>query len=186
MSDTTATPVAPAETAPAADPAPAPVADPAPAEAKGGKEELPAWAQKELTDARSEAAKYRVRAQEAEKKLAPPEVEAPAEEKAPESNNEAAVTAAVESANLRVTKIEAAIEAGIEGKDAIRAFADLLQGSNAEEIQAHAEKVSTLFGATKKSRATDPSQGASGTAKPDVKPGLGRLGFAYSKNSDSK
>lgn len=144
--------------------------------------QVPAHIQKELEKARAEAAKYRVRAREAEEAAKKTAGEEFTKQVSELSDAKAALTADVEAANLRNTKVEAALDALLpEDKERILEFAGLLQGKDAKELSAHAEKVSKLFGATpKKSRATDPSQGASGSAKPNVGTGLKRLQFAYS------
>ncbi|WP_158881980.1 hypothetical protein [Amycolatopsis anabasis] len=142
-------------------------------------DELPEWAREQLTKANNEAAKYRVQAKEAAEKAkteAAGEFGAKLEEL---STSKAALAAELESARLGLVKLQAALSVGVPGESAAE-FADLLKGTNEDEIKAHAEKVKELFGASKKSdRPVDPSQGAYGSEKSDPGPGLSRLLSAY-------
>lgn len=133
------------------------------------KNELPEWAQQKIAEANAEAAKYRV-----EKKDA---VEAAKQEVTTEF--EAKIAALEEQIELEkqeagnsrteVQKIKAALAAGV-ASDKVLSFADLLKGETEEELTTHAEEVKKLFTAddtSKKSRATDHSQGSgSGSVTP--------------------
>lgn len=133
------------------------------------KNELPEWAQQKIAEANAEAAKYRV-----EKKDA---VEAAKQEVTTEF--EAKIAALGEQIELEkqeagnsrteVQKIKAALAAGV-ASDKVLSFADLLKGETEEELTTHAEEVKKLFTAddtSKKSRATDHSQGSgSGSVTP--------------------
>lgn len=123
---------------------------------------VPSWVRGQLTKANNEAAKYRQRAKDAEDTA-----RAEADEKYGSrikelSDEKARVDAELESARLDITKLKTALSVGIPGESASE-FADLLKGSNEEEILAHAEKVKELFGSSgKPARATDPTQGLDG------------------------
>lgn len=121
---------------------------------------LPAWAQKELTKLRNEAAAKRVEARDA--KQAATDAAAQLTEltgKHTQVSDDLVVTAS------KLTKLEVALSVGIPGESAA-AFAELLQGTTQDEIRAHADKilsVSKTFGATPPpARPVDPSQGLSG------------------------
>jgi ATPase subunit of ABC transporter with duplicated ATPase domains len=123
---------------------------------------VPEWVREKLTKANNEAAKYRTKAKEAAQ-----QAQFEAEEKfsaqiAALTDEKAAAVAELENARLEATKLKAALSVGIPGESASE-FADLLKGTNEEEILAHAEKVKELFGASvKPARATDPTQGLDG------------------------
>lgn len=138
--------------------------------------------EKELEKVRKEAAKYRTRARDAEAaaKNADPEAHAKALEEL--EGKVAETTTQLEAAGLAALKVETALAALFpEQRDQVVALAGLLQGSNAEEIQKHAETVTKtlLTGAVRKPRAVDPSQGSGGSVKADVAPGMSRIAAAY-------
>lgn len=123
--------------------------------------QLPDWARKAISEANSEAAKYRLKAntaaEEAKKAV---EAEFSAQIKAL-SDEKSAITAERSNAVGMVDKLTAALEAGVPGETAVE-FAGLLQGSNKDEYKAHAEKLKSMFGAGGRVKAVDPSSGLPG------------------------
>lgn len=111
------------------------------------KADLPEWAQKELTDARSEAARYRT-----EKNAA---VETAVETAKAQFDAQlgAAATAKAEvekkltDAILDGQKLRTAIAADLPVKslDALDQFAKLLQGDDEESLKSHADELKKLF-----------------------------------------
>lgn len=115
-------------------------------------DQLPEWARNELTEARAEAAKYRTQRNEAAEK-AKAEAAAEFEAKLAElSSAKEAVEKQLADAQLAATKTRAAFGALLPEDDReaflgkATEFAGLLQGSTEDEISAHAEKLSSLFG----------------------------------------
>lgn len=123
---------------------------------------LPQWAQDELSQARSEAAKYRVEKKDAVE-AAKAEVETEWKSKyetLEQTFNEA--KSEVDEGRLEVVKLKAALEAGIDS-DKVVTFASLLKGGTEDELKAHADEVKKLFAAPapeSKDPAIDPSQGS--------------------------
>lgn len=108
-------------------------------------DELPQWAREKLTKANDEAAKYRVRAKEAEEK-ARQEISSEFETKLSAlSDEKSAITAELNAARHDAMRLRAALAAGIPGESAVE-FAELLKGETEEELAAHAEKVKGLMG----------------------------------------
>lgn len=129
--------------------------------------DLPQWAQDEISSARNEAARYRTEKNEAVE-AAKAEVEASWKSKVEELEKAKAdaETASVESRS-EVTKLKAALGAGIES-DKVLSFASLLKGETEDELKSHADEVKALFGAgspasPEKTPAVDPSQGSGNT-----------------------
>ena len=118
--------------------------------------EVPAWAQKELSDIRSEAAARRVEARDYKEKLDASlgQVQTLTTEK------DQAVSRA-EKAELELLKVQVAVESGIPGGD-IAEFVAYLQGSNKDELKDNAGPLIPRY--TKSSPAYDPSQGHGGQA----------------------
>jgi hypothetical protein len=151
-------------------------------ETESPSDSLPEWAREKLTKANNEAAKYRTKAKEAAQ-----QAQYEAEEKfsaqiAALTDERATAVAELENARLEVTKLKAALSVGIPGESASE-FADLLKGSNEEEILAHAEKVKELFGASAKpARATDPTQGLDGGHATDLSAGAMLANFIRGNN----
>lgn len=122
---------------------------------------LPDWARKAISEANSEAAKYRLKANtaaEEAKKAA--EAEFSAQIKAL-SDEKSAITAERSNAVAMSEKLTAALDAGVPGETAVE-FAALLQGSNKDEYKAHADKLKSMFGAGGRVKAVDPSAGLTG------------------------
>jgi len=128
---------------------------------------IPDWVRKSLSEANSEAAKYRVKAQTAAEE-AKAEVTASFTDQIKSlSDEKSAVLAERDTAASNYTKLIAALEAGVPGDTAVE-FAALLQGSNADEYKAHAEKLKGMFGTPAKQKAVDHTAGFNG--KSDVAP----------------
>jgi hypothetical protein len=125
---------------------------------------LPEWAQNEITKARNEAASYRVRAKETADKVRNEVTTQFSAQVTELSDKVADLSGQLQKSQLDSEKLSAAIAVGIPGESAVE-FAALLQGSNAEEIAAHAQKVKGLFGTAASpqqqapTRAVDPAQG---------------------------
>lgn len=123
-------------------------------------EVLPEWARKQISEANAEAAKYRTERNniEAETKAA---LSADFDTQFKTlSDEKSAITAERDTATTQLNKLKVALAAGIPGETAVE-FAALLQGSNEEELTAHAGKLKEMFGAPgKASRAVDHSHGA--------------------------
>lgn len=173
MSEAPATP--PAPEAP-----PAPVTPPAAGADPTRVEDLPQWAQKLITDTRSEAAKHRTEKNSAVEQA---KTEAKTEAEAAVAKQLLELSEKHTTVSNDLLKIQAAVEAEVPVSQLLD-FASLLQGTTAEEIKASAEKAKRLLGGTK-SPAVDPSQGAVGGAESEVTPGLGRLQYAYSSKAKS-
>lgn len=125
------------------------------------KQELPDWAQKELSDARAEAAKYRV-----EKKDAVEAAKAEAETEFNKKLDEvisakADVESKLQAEILHGQKVRAIIDAKLP-VDKLDEYVGLLQGETEEELRSHADTLKTLFNVpeTKNPPAVDPSQGS--------------------------
>jgi membrane protein involved in colicin uptake len=120
---------------------------------------------------REEAAANRVKGNE-KAEAARAEVTAAFEAKLAEANDAHTSTKAeLAKVQLTSTKVDVALEAvlGAEQAARVRAFAKTLQGTNADELKAHADELNTLFGTVQKqaqSKAVDPSQGLGGGQNP--------------------
>lgn len=127
----TTDPAADPNTPPPAGDTPPPADPPAdPPAGESSENDLPDWAKKELTRARAEAANYRTRAREAQDALK--------QAKTPEE-----FQAAVDALNEQVAKAErAALVASTARKFNLPDdLAEVLQGTTAEELEAHAKKL---------------------------------------------
>lgn len=128
---------------------------------QNNRQELPDWARKEISDANSEAAKYRKKAQTAAEE-AKAEVTASFNDQFKAlSDEKSAVLAERDTASSQYNKLVAALQAGVPGDTALE-FAPLLQGSNVDEYKAHAEKLKGMFGPGTKQKAVDRTAGFSG------------------------
>jgi hypothetical protein len=128
-------------------------------------EQLPEFAQKMISDLRAEAAAHRVKGNDAVK-AKETELTQAFEAKLAESNTaHEATKAELGRANLILEKLEATLNLKVPTEQVV-SFAQLLQGSNAEEIQAHAQQVLKTFtglgGSLGRSSAVDPTQSLSG------------------------
>lgn len=150
-------------------------------------EDLPDWAQKLITDTRSEAASYRSKLRDAEKeakKAAEADMEEKYEKKINDLNSKLEnAQKDSEDANLNKKKIEAALEAGVPGDRAV-AFADRLRGSDEKELKQDAEEALKVFtpqsddsNINNSNRATDSTQGIGG----DLKNGPRDAGSAFAE-----
>lgn len=150
MSDTDATtPEAPEAPKPAAPQATEPV-------------ELPEWARKQISDANSEAAKYRVQlnAAKTQRQELEDQVIALTSEKSDATSSHASVQSDFD-------KLVTAIKAEVPHEH-IFSFAKTLQGGTEDELSAHAVELKSMF-ATPTSRAVDRSQGQ-GSGQSPIKP----------------
>lgn len=131
---------------------------------------LPDWAQKQISDANAEAAKFRVQKNDAlaENKSLTDQITAL-------TNDKASLQEQLDTTGTDVLKFKAAITAGVPGEHVER-FSALLQGSTPEELTAHAAALKTMFGMTQTSApAQDPSQGFSGGVADDPAAAFGAL-----------
>lgn len=125
------------------------------------QETLPDWARKQISEANAEAAKYRTERNNIEAETtAKLKAEFDAQLKTL-SDEKSAITAERDTTALNYTKLGVALAAGVPGETAVK-FADLLKGSNEDELKAHAEELKSMFGGPVKIAAIDPSHGASG------------------------
>jgi hypothetical protein len=149
MSDTTDAPVVPEAPKPAA---------PAPAAPAAESNELPDWARKQISDANTEAANYRVQLK-AEKQAAK-ELRDQMAEMANQHASSASTQASIQSDFDRlVTAIQAEVP-----HEHIFSFAKTLQGSNEDELKTHATELKSMFGISSgPARAVDRSQGQGGS-----------------------
>lgn len=116
--------------------------------------ELPEWAREQISSANAEAANFRVQLREEQKtrKTLEDQVAALTTEKA------SAATGQVEIQS-DFDKLVTAIQAEVS-HDHIFAFAKTLQGSNADELSAHAAELKSMFGISSGPQpAVDRSQG---------------------------
>ncbi len=126
------------------------------------QEVLPDWARKQISEANSEAAKYRNERNniEADTKAALT-ADFDAQFKTL-SDEKSAITAERDTATTQLNKLKVALAAGIPGETAVQ-FAALLQGNDEAELTAHAATLKEMFGAPgKAARPVDHSHGASG------------------------
>ena len=128
---------------------------------------LPEWARKAISEANSEAAKYRVKAQQAADQTKAEVTASFTDQIKSLSDEKSAVLAERDNASSNYNKLVAALEAGVPGDTAVE-FAALLQGTSADEYKAHAEKLKGMFGTPAKQKAVDHTAGFNG--KSEVKP----------------
>jgi hypothetical protein len=118
---------------------------------------------------REEAASNRVKGNE-KAEAARAEVTAQFEAKLAESNDAHTRTQSeLAKVQLSNSKVDVALEAvlGAEQAARVRAFAKTLQGTNADELKAHADELNRLFStAPASSKAVDRTQGLSGGQTP--------------------
>lgn len=124
--------------------------------------DLPEWARKQISDANSEAANFRVQLK-AEKQAAKELRDQMAELTAQQST----VASSQASVQSDFDKLVTAIKAEVP-YDHIFSFAKTLQGSTEDELSAHAAELKSMF-AIPASRAVDRSQGQGGVPS-QVKP----------------
>lgn len=145
MSDNNDTPVTPDN------PTQAP---PAPKPAPPKSNELPDWAREQISSANAEAANYRVQLREEQKTR-----KALEEQVATLTTEKASAVTGQSEVQLDFDKLVTAIKAEVP-HDHIFAFAKTLQGSNEDELSAHAAELKSMFGLSNSpQRAVDPSQG---------------------------
>jgi hypothetical protein len=126
-------------------------------------DQLPKWAQDELSRARNDAAKYRERLKNAKAEVES-EVRGAVEADLKRVNDEnAELKLQVGDASLAHTKLSVALEVGVPGEQAV-AFAERLRGSTSEELKADAETVKATFGVGS-GRVHDTSAGLGNTTK---------------------
>lgn len=124
-------------------------------------DQLPDFAQSMISDLRTEAAKHRVAKGEAVEATRTEVTQAFEAKLAESSTAHEATKAELDKASLNLARLKAAVSAGVP-TDKVFEFASLLQGSNDEELAAHAVKVKSLLGVQTSSAAVDPSVGQSG------------------------
>jgi len=130
---------------------------------------LPDWARKQISEANAEAAKYRNERNTIEADTtAKLKAEFDAQLKTL-SDEKSAITAERDTTALSYTKLGVALAAGVPGETAVK-FAGLLQGSNEDELKAHAEELKSMFGGPVKIAAIDPSHGAGGGSGAGISP----------------
>lgn len=124
-------------------------------------DQLPDWARKAISEANTEAASYRQKAKIAADE-AKAEVTASFNDQIKSlSDEKSAVMAERDTATSNYDKLVAALGAGVPGDTAVE-FAALLQGSNADEYKAHAEKLKGMFGTGQRQKAVDHTAGFNG------------------------
>lgn len=133
---------------------------PAPPAPKTDSNEIPDWARKQISDANAEAAKRRVELQ--------------AEREARQKLEEQVQILSTKNSELSGTfserqgdfdKLVTAVQTLFPDKPQVFSFAKTLQGSNEEELAAHAAELKEMFGLSNSpSPATDRSQGHGGEA----------------------
>lgn len=131
-----------------------PQAPPAPKPAPPKSNELPDWAREQISSANAEAANFRVQLREEQKtrKSLEEQVAALTTEKASAASSQSEV-------QLDFDKLVTAIKAEVP-HDHIFSFAKTLQGSNEEELSAHAAELKSMFGLSNSPQAAvDRSQG---------------------------
>ncbi len=125
------------------------------------EDDLPEWARSALTDARNDAAKYRVRARDAATAADTAAAEKFSTQVSTLSDEKSALAADLNTARLDNLKLRAALAVGIPGESAAE-FADLLKGDSEEQIVDHAQRVASTFGtafSATPDRPVDPAQG---------------------------
>lgn len=132
--------------------------------------DLPQWAQDEITNTRAEAAKYRTQKNEAVEAAKAELAESYTEKIQALEAQIAEAQDGEKNSRTEVEKLKTAINAGIQ-HDKILGFADLLKGETPEELVSHADELKSLFTTVEqpkatKSPATDPSQGQGGEHLP--------------------
>lgn len=132
-------------------------------------DDLPDWARKLISDANSEAAKYRTEKNQAVE-AAKAEVEKQYSSQLEKVQAELAEKAESEaSARFEVDRLKVALAAGIES-DKVTSFARLLQGDSEEALRSHADELKKLFtvkgDAPVAQKATDSSQGTGNSVPP--------------------
>jgi hypothetical protein len=128
---------------------------------------VPDWVRKSISEANAEAASYRQKAKTAAEEAKAEVTASFTEQLKSLSDEKSAITAERDSASSNYEKLVAALGAGVPGDTAVE-FAALLQGSNADEYKAHAEKLKGMFGTGTKQKAVDRTAGFSGDVQ--VKP----------------
>jgi hypothetical protein len=138
---------------------------------QGNTAELPEWGRRAIAEANAEAAKYRVKAQSAaDEAKAEAKVEYDRQLQAL-SQEKTSIMGERDNAVTGLTKLKVAIAADVPGEQAV-AFADLLQGSTEDELNAHAKQLKEMFGTpVGRQRATDRTQSAGGSASGVKTPG---------------
>lgn len=140
--------------------APKPAA-PAPAAPAAESSELPEWARKQISDANTEAANYRVQLK-AEKQAA----KELRDQMAEMANLHAAEASSQASIQSDFDRLVTAIRAEVPHEQ-VFSFAKLLQGSTDDELQSHAAELKSMFGLSSgPARAVDRSQGQGSGPKP--------------------
>lgn len=130
-------------------------------EPKQTEEVIPEWARKKITEANNEAAKYRTEKNNIEAETsAKLKAEFDAQFKAL-SEEKSAILAERDTNASNYQKLNVALAAGVPGETAVK-FAGLLQGSNEDELKAHAEELKSMFGTPAKVPAIDHTHGAGG------------------------
>lgn len=127
---------------------------PAPKPAPPKSNELPDWAREQISSANAEAASFRVQLREEQKTR-----KALEEQVATLTTEKVSAATGQSEVQHDFDKLVTAIKAEVP-HDHIFAFAKTLQGSNEDELSAHAAELKSMFGlSSAPQRAVDPSQG---------------------------
>lgn len=125
------------------------------------QEVIPEWARKKITEANNEAAKYRTEKNNIEAETTAKLTAAFDAQFKALSEEKSAILAERDTNASNYQKLNVALAAGVPGETAVK-FAGLLQGSNEDELKAHAEELKNMFGTPAKVAAIDHTHGASG------------------------
>ncbi|MGY2060516.1 hypothetical protein ACW9HQ_37110 [Nocardia gipuzkoensis] len=140
----------------------------------GNQADIPVWVRKELADARSEAARYRIEKNEALTTAMTAAQAAVADQLNSANAEKQSFADQAKTATTELLKLHTAITAGVP-TDKVVSFASLLQGDTAEELAAHADSVKTLLGTPVSPSATDPTQAMGGASVTDPAAEFGEL-----------
>jgi len=162
--------VIPATQEQATTPTPAPTPQPPKA-----SDELPEWARKQISDANQEAANYRVQLKTAKELLTTAQ-----EQVSSLTSEKTQVATSLTSVQTDFDKLVTAVQTLVPEKP-VFVFAKTLQGSNTEELTAHAAELKDMLGVSS-SAAVDRSQGQ-GSAAPSSDPGSQFASFLQSQLS---
>lgn len=124
------------------------------------QQELPEWARNEIKTANSEAAKYRVRANNIEAETTEKLTSQFNDQLKAVTEEKSAIATERDGYATKLLKVKVALNADIPGGSAFE-FAELLQGSTEEELVEHANKLKSMFGTGARTPAVDHTQGFS-------------------------
>lgn len=137
-----------------------PTPAPKPAAPAPKNDDLPDWAREQITKANQEAANNRVKLRQVES-----ERDALAEKVTTLSSEKTQIAGSFTERQGDFDKLVTAVQTLFPDKPQVFSFAKTLQGSNEEELAAHAAELKEMFGlSSSPSPATDRSQGHGGEA----------------------